>query len=283
MPPLIDTHLHIWDPGAFDIPWLDGSLPVLERVFTMKDYADATTRFPPTKSIYIEVDVAPSDRLAEFDGVIELLSEESNPLCAAIVAADPAGPDLDDWITRAQEVQGVPGFRMVLHQDDKPPGACLDPRFIEGVRRIGEAGMHFELCMRMEELGDAVQLADAAHRTPLVLNHCGNPRLDGRDLAGWREEVGRLAERENVVCKVSGLLENADPDWSLDQIRTVIEHVRAVFGRERILFGSNWPVCNLRGGYGRWQEVLEDVTDSWTEEERAALFFENAVRFYKLG
>ena len=117
MPPLIDTHLHLWDPGAFDMPWLDGSSPVLERVFTMKDYADATVRFPPTKSIYIEVDVVPSDRLAEFNGVIELLLEESNPLCAAIMAADPAGPDLVDWITRAQEVQGVPGFRMVLHQD----------------------------------------------------------------------------------------------------------------------------------------------------------------------
>ena len=283
MPPLIDTHLHIWDPGAFDIPWLDGSLPVLERAFTMKDYADATARCPPTKSIYVEVDVAPSDRVAEFDAVIELLSEESNPLCAAIVAADPAEPDLDVWITRAQEVQGVSGFRMVLHQDDKPPGVCLDPRFVEGVRRIGEAGMHFELCMRMEELGDAVQLADTAHRTPLVLNHCGNPKLDGRDLAGWRDEVARLAERENVVCKVSGLLENADPQWSLDQIRTVIEHVRAVFGPERILFGSNWPVCNLRGGYSRWLEVLEDVTGSWTEEERDALFFENAERFYKLG
>lgn len=283
MPPLIDTHLHVWDPAVLDMPWLDERLPELDRAFTMQDYASAVEEAPPVKAIYVEVDAASSDHLVEFDGVIELLADESNPLCAAVIAGDPGGADLDDWIMRAKDVPGMSGFRRVLHVDDRPPGTCLEPKFVEGIHRIGEAGMHFELCMRMEELGDAARLAEATPLTPFVLNHCGNPKLDGRDLSGWREGISQVAECKNVVCKVSGLFQYADPDWTLDQMRSVIEHVRTAFGKDRILFASNWPVCIPKGGYYRWLGVLEEVSAPWTEEERAALFFENAARFYKLG
>lgn len=282
MASVIDTHFHVWDPSLLDIPWLGGSVPVLNRAYDIDDYLLAAGDKVPEQSVYVEVNVAPDQRLLEYESVLKLIHADDNPLSAAVMAANPMDATLDEWIDRAQQESCVRGFRFILHSSDRPRGLCLDSSFVHGVQRIGEAGLHFELCMRTDELDDAIQLAEVAPETTLVLNHCGYPKLDGRDLTEWRGRVERLANCSNVVCKVSGLFENAEPDWDVEQFRPVIEYVRSVFGVDRLLFGSNWPVCNLVGSYRQWMDVVTEVIAHWPEEDQDALLSGNAKRIYQL-
>ena len=142
--------------------------------------------------------------------------------------------------------------------------------------------MHFELCMRGEELADAATLASAVPDTQLVLDHVGNPTFDGRDLSQWRDGLAGVAEHENVVCKISGLLENVDDAARVTDFGAVVEHARACFGPDRIMFGSNWPVCTIHGSTRLWLESLQEITSSWSDSDRAALFEVNAARFYRI-
>lgn len=279
---LIDSHFHVWDSQQLRMPWLEGCPPVLTRPYSIDDYIQASAGEPPERAVYIEINVSPEDRGRELDLALEMVRDGSNPTCAVVPAADPTDAGLEDWILRARESRCVPGFRRVLHADSSPPGLCLQPEFIDGIRLIGDSGMHFELCMRMEELGDCVQLMDAAPGTSFILNHCGNPRLDGSDLAGWRTMISRIAEREHVACKVSGLFQNAPDGLTIQQMREVVEHVRSEFGWQRLLFGSNWPVCNLREGYSGWMEVVGELVSGWSPEEIDAFFHGNTRRLYGL-
>lgn len=279
---LLDTHVHVWDLDRLHLDWIS-SVPQMQRSFLTRDYLDSVSFVEDLRAVYLEVDVAPGDRPLELEYVAELLSDESTPFVAAVVAGDPASGSFDSWRSQAAEIDGVRGFRMVLHPPERPRGLCLEPAFIQGVRSIGAAGMHFELCMRAEELLDAVELARAAPETPLVLDHFGNPKLDGRDLSQWRESLARVAEEDNIVCKVSGLFQNTDDGSRVNEFGGILEQARSCFGAERLMFGSNWPVCTIRGSLRAWLDAVEEITLNWLEADRVALFEGNAARFYDVS
>ena len=100
----------------------------------------------------------------------------------------------------------------MLHAADTPPGHCLDKRFVDDIRLLGKNGLSFDLCMRPAELGDAAKLIDACPDTSFILDHCGNASVRTKDLSGWKADIGRIAGRKNVVCKVSGIVASAAPD-----------------------------------------------------------------------
>lgn len=279
---VLDSHVHVWELAGLRPDWLD-DVPALDRDFTSEDYVRALPELEELRAVYLEIDVPPSLRRDEFERVRALFADPAAPFVAAVLAGDPADPGLEEWLVETGDEARIRGFRQVLHVPDRPRGTCLSPEFVSGVRRIGETDRHFELCMRMEELPDATELAIAAPDTTLVLDHLGNPRLDGRDLDGWREDLSCLAERPNVLCKVSGLFQNATPDWSLDQVAGVIEHARGCFGIERLMFGGNWPVCTLLDGLGAWLEVVDAVTREWGARQREDLLVRNAERVYRTG
>ena len=235
------------------------------------------------EGIYVEADVAPGSRTLELELLEHLIKDEHTPFAGGVVHGDPASPDIEAWLARAAGVVGVHGVRAVLHTPDRPRGSCLLPPFIEGLRTIGEAGMHFELCMRGEELADAAALALAAPGTRLVLDHFGNPGPAPGGCANWKDDIALLAEQENVWCKVSGFFENAEPGWTLDQVRDLVDHVRSCFGVERLMFGGNWPVCTLLGSLQSWLDVVDEVTSHWSASDREALLHGNAATFYRVS
>lgn len=159
--------------------------------------------------------------------------------------------------------------------------------------------MRFCICIRPSELGDAVKLTELCPETTFILDHCGNgaPAIingsigedeygmdifkHGRDQ--WMRDIERLAKRENVVCKISGLLFKTDPDYVTPEfLAPAINHCLDAFGADRVMFGSNWPVCTLAASYETWVEVLAEVVKSRDDEFKRKLFYENVERFYEL-
>jgi predicted TIM-barrel fold metal-dependent hydrolase len=283
MIPIIDTHQHLWDLTIFRLPWQKGN-PRLARSFVMRDYLEATAGLNVVKSIYMEVDVEPSQQPAEADYVIDICRRGDTPMVAAVISGRPASDGFKDYITRYKASPAIKGVRQVLHVPGTPPGYCLDDRFIAGIRLLGTLGLSYDLCMRPAELGDAVKLIDACPETRFILDHCGNASVRSENLARWRFDIEEVARRQNVVCKVSGIVASAAPDpWTADDLAPIINHVLDSFGPDRVMFGGDWPVCTLAATYRQWVEALRAIVRARPAENQRKLFHDNALAFYRLG
>jgi len=282
MIPIIDTHQHLWDLSRFRLPWQKDN-PALARSFVMRDYLEATAGLDVVQSIYMEVDVEPSQQPAEADHVITICRRGDSPMAAAVISGRPASDGFKEYITRYAESPFIKGVRQVLHGPETPPGYCLDDRFVAGIRLLGTHGLSFDLCIRPDELGDAAKLIDACPDTRFILDHCGNPSVRTDDLSTWRADLDRLARRPNVVCKVSGIVASAAPDpWTADDLAPIVNHVLEPFGPDRVMFGGDWPVCTLAATYRQWVEALRTIVRDRTEEHQRKLFHDNAFAFYRL-
>ena len=281
--PIIDTHQHLWDLSRFKLPWLKGDAK-LDRSFLMEDYRQATQGLNVVASVYMEVDVEPSQQAAEADSILDLIRRGGSPMAGAVVSGRPAAEGFAAYLTRYRDQPAIKGLRRVLHAADTPPGHCLDKRFIDGIRLLGKSGLSFDLCMRPAELGDAAKLIDACPDTSFILDHCGNASVRTKDLSGWKADIGRLAQRKNVVCKVSGIVASAAPgSWTADDLAPIVNHVLDQFGSDRVVFGGDWPVCTLAATYRQWVEALRQIVADRPRTTQKKLFHDNAIRIYRLS
>jgi predicted TIM-barrel fold metal-dependent hydrolase len=283
MIPIIDTHQHLWDLSLFRLPWQKDN-PKLARSFVTRDYLEAIAGLNVVKSVYMEVDVDPSQQSAEADHVIAICRRGDTPMAAAVISGRPASDGFREYITRFKQSPFIKGVRQVLHGAETPPGYCLDPRFVQGIRLLGSLGLSFDLCVRSAELGDAVKLIDACPDTRFILDHCGNPSVRTSDLAPWRADIEAVARRKHVVCKVSGIVASAAPGpWTPDDLAPIINHVLDTFGPDRVMFGGDWPVCTVAATYRQWVEALQSIVRARSEPDQRKLFHDNAAAFYGLG
>ncbi len=226
----------------------------------MKDYRQATEGLNVVKSVYMEVDVEPAQQAAEADYVLDLIRQGATPLVAAVISRRPASEGFAEYLARYHEQPAIKGLRRVLHGADTPPGHCLEQRFVDDIRLLGKKGLSFDLCMRPAELSDAAKLIDACPDTSFILDHCGNASVRANDLSAWKADIGRIAERKNVVCKVSGIVASAAPGpWTSDDLAPIVNHVMDQFGPDRVVFGGDWPVCTLAATYREWVSALQAI------------------------
>ena len=280
--PVVDTHQHLWDLERFELPWLKGN-EALEKQHLFPEYDAATVGIPVVQTVYMEVDVAERQLFDEADWAILQVQSAENKMAGAIIGGRPDREDFAKTIDRYRENREIKGTRRVLQGPGTPPGFCLGGDFVQNMHRVGAAGWTFDLCLRGTDLSSGAELAKRCADTQFVLDHCGNPVPTDADLSAWRDSLSRIAERPNVVCKVSGFVANAKGAWTVDQLGVVVEHVRDRFGEDRILFGSDWPVCNLTASLKRWYEALQEITASWSAAQKRKLFHDNAVRIYRLA
>ena len=148
---------------------------------------------------------------------------------------------------------------------------------------LPEYGLSFDICINHRQLAAAVELVRRCPETSFILDHVGKPNIAGRELDPWRAQIEDLASCPNVVCKVSGLVTEADPRaWTPDDLAPYVAHVLGAFGEDRVVFGGDWPVVLLAASYRRWVETLDALTADLSAEAKRKLWAENARRFYRL-
>lgn len=291
--PIIDTHQHLWDLSSQRLPWLESAPEVLRRSYTTRDYLEASRGLGVAKAVYMEVDVAPEQHVAEADRVLAICRDPETPTVAAVLGGRPASADFGDYLARFQDAPEVKGIRQVLHGPTTPPGFCLRPEFVQGIRLLGKAGLRFDLCLRPAELGDGVKLVDRCPDTRFIVDHCGNAdptafrkqagdAKSSHDPDAWRRDMDALAKREHVICKISGIVAKAPEGWTPDDLAPVVNHCLDAFGPDRVVFGGDWPVCLLGASYRQWVEALRAIVANRSPAERRKLFHDNAQRFYGL-
>lgn len=281
--PIVDTHHHLWDLDRFHLPWLAGA-PTLDRSFVMADYFAATEGLNIARTVYMEVDVDPSQQNAEAEYVINLCKRSDNPLAGAVISGRPALPGFSEYIRRYSGNPFIKGIRQVLHGGGTPAGYCLQPEFVRGIQLLGELGLSFDLCLRPGELADGARLVDQCPDTRFILDHCGNANVQASDRSQWEQDLAALATRANTVCKISGIVASAMPGaWTAADLAPIIRHCLREFGPERVFFGGDWPVCTLAASYRQWVEALREIVKDLPAEHQRKLFHDNAMRFYALA
>jgi len=280
MLPITDAHQHLWNLERLSLPWL-GSLPKLNRTHDMAEYLRAAQGLGIRRSVYVEVDVEPGQRVLEAEQVGELCRDPSLPLQAMVASADPASQEFSEHLSVLLTLPHVHGVRRVLHTPDTPRGYCLAERFVAGVRELGRHGLSFDLCVRNDELEDAARLAELCPETQFIVDHCGN--ADPVVSAAWQQGMQKLAALPNTVCKLSGIVIRLPEGESLDKLAPTLDTCIEMFGTERVLFGSDWPVCTLRAELGEWVTAARAILAKHSLGEQRRMLDENAVRVYRLS
>jgi len=275
----IDTHLHLIHPERFAYDWTAGIPALANQEFPLCGYHKAAEGLGITASIFMEVDVAEKDLFSEAAWFCELAEDPANRFCGVVAACRPENPDFEAQLERLAHPKLL-GFRRVLHtQPDELSNGAL---FRENIRRIGKAGLSFDLCMLPRQLAHGASLIDACPDTTFILDHCGVPDIASGDLEFWREQVREISRRPNVACKISGIIAYAAGDITAETLRPVVEHTLDCFGWDRVLWGSDWPVCNLTRDLGTWGRLLDKILHGCTDDERSRLYQQNARVLYRL-
>ena len=273
---IIDTHLHLIDLDRLHYPWLDGE-PRLKRDHGLDEYLAQAVPAGIEAMLHMEVDVAEIDQARETDWVTGL----GRGIVGAIAACRPEHPDFPARLERLAANPTVKGLRRTFHftPDELPQS----PIFQSNIRRLAPAGLTFDMCALPRQLPLMVALAAGAPDVQFVIDHCGIPNVLGRELDPWRRDVSSLAALPNVVCKLSGIIAYGRPEGaSVADLRPFVEHVIGAFGWDRMVWGSDWPVCTLTADLTRWVATTYELIAGASPSEQAALLAGNAARVYRL-
>jgi L-fuconolactonase len=281
--PIVDSHVHLWDPSHFKIGWLD-SAPKLNKNFGLKEYDEATAGIEVAGMVYLEVDLAPEYKLLEAEWAADRAQEDDRlkvvVASAPIEFGDQVRAFLEALVTISPRVRGV---RRLL-QGEADPAYCLRPGFLRGVELLAEFGLSFDICVYHPQLKHAVEMVRRTPGTSFILDHIGKPSIRTGLMDPWRAEIEELASLPNVVCKISGATTEANLEsWTVEDVAPYVEHCLKAFGEDRVVYGGDWPVVLNASSYKRWVETLDTITASLSPTAKRKLWADNARRFYRIG
>ena len=277
---VMDAHHHVWDLAVRDQPWLAGDeMAAIRRNFSADDLRPAAAAAGVTATVLVQtVTVA-----AETPEMLALAA--GDPLIRAVVGwTDLTARDVADQLARLVEAPGGDHLAGLRHQvqEEPDPGWLRRPDVIAGLRAVADAGLAYDLILRPHQLAAATYAAQSVPQLSFVLDHGGKPPTAAGALEPWAAAVRALAACPNVTCKLSGLVTVAAPGAPPAALRPVADVILGAFGANRVMFGSDWPVCLLASDYPGVMELARTLTAGLSEAERAAVFAGTAARVYRI-
>jgi L-fuconolactonase len=282
MTPIIDAHHHVWDLSVRDQDWITGeALAPLRRDFSLDDLRPEASAAGVDATILVQT-VAVADETPEF-----LALAAGADLIAGVVGwVDLTAPDVAVTLAGLRELPGgelLVGIRHQVQGEADPDWLCRAD-VLRGLRAVADAGLRYDLLTLPHQLPAAVRAATEIPELTFVLDHLSKPPIRTGGLEPWANRLRALGRLPNVACKLSGMVTEADPErWKAADLRPYSDIVLEAFGPERVMFGSDWPVCLLAASYGRVVEVARELTSHLSAAEQDAVFGGTAARAYGLG
>lgn len=275
----IDSHQHYWKVERGDYHWMTPSVPVLYRDYLPSDLRPCLQRHNIQKTVLVQA----AQTVAETDFLLDLAGHDDS-VAGVVGWLDMEDPEFPAQLERYRKNPKFIGLRPML-QDLPDDQWILRPQVLSALTVVAETDFPFDFVTYPRHLPFVLQALEAVPGLRAVIDHISKPEIRSGKLEPWRSLIAELARRPNLYCKLSGLITEADHRlWSSDDLRPYVEHVIECFGFDRVLFGSDWPVCLCAGSYdqviGALQEILSSKLDEATDRK---LFGENSMRFYKLN
>ena len=287
--PIIDTHQHLCDFERFKVGWCTPPLP---RNFNMEAYLEAVDGLNVVKSIYVEVGVAPQNRLTEARYAIELCKDKLSPTVGAVIAADIRSADFEEYMSAFKNSPYIKGIRSGFRSSDE----ILNDQVVKNIRVLGNMNLSFEFSLSPKWLPQIAGLISRSPDTLFIVEHCGNgdPQAFykpwGKFLSNaeldrkiWLTGMELISSQKNTACKISGVATLAlGKDLTAKSLAPVINECFNFFGPDRVMFAGDWPWVLKKVELANWVNILKEVVNKRSYEDQKKLFYDNAIKYYKI-
>jgi L-fuconolactonase len=278
---IVDAHVHFWNPAKLNYPWL-ASVPALSCAFLPEHYSAATKTANISKMVFVECGCPAAQSIDETNWISEIATRETRLKGIVAQTSVEFGTRITSELTALARNPLVKGVRRNL-QGETDTCFCLQPNFTTGVRALAKFNFTFDLCIVHSQLPAVTQLVACCPEVFFVLDHCAKPAIRDQKLDPWRKHLRELAALPNVACKISGLVTEANPGHcSAPDLQPYVRHALDCFGFDRVLFGGDWPVCQLATTYENWLVALRAILADEPETNLKKLFQTNAERIYRV-
>ena len=273
----IDAHQHFWHFDPVRDSWITADMAAIQRDFLPPDLQPLLQQHGLDGCVAVQA----SQSEAETDWLLELAA--AHDVIKGVVGwVDLQADTIWERLAHYSQFQLLKGFRHVL-QGEADRALMLQPAFRRGLEALYTHGFTYDLLVLPDQLCYAAELAGLFSMQPFVLDHLAKPFIKAGELAPWRRDLQQLAAHENVLCKVSGLVTEADwQHWQTADFRPYLDAAWEAFGPNRLMFGSDWPVCQVAGGYGRAYALVADYVVTLSASEQARFWGGTAASFYQL-
>ena len=272
---LIDSHQHFWQVGRFDYPWMSSDLGVLYRDYLPQDLAPILDRVDKTVLVQASNSVAESRWLLK-------LANEHNFIAGVVGWVDLMSPDINTQLDELCADQKFKGVRHLV--ESEPDDAWLvQPAVLSGLKQLSTRGLAYDLLVHTRHLKHIPLVAESCPDLPLVIDHLAKPPIARNEISEWSDALQPLARYPNISCKLSGLVTEANwQSWQPEDLRPFVDLALEYFGPERMMFGSDYPVCLLAASYDRVLDSFQQILKSLSASDRDKIFSQNAASFYRL-
>lgn len=279
--PIIDSHVHLYDVNRLSYAWL-ANVPKIDRSYDLDDFDAARGPVDVDRLIFAEVAVDPGLHLDEA-AYIQEMADFDPRLCASVAHAPlEKGARIEADLEALAALPSVRGIRRLI-ETERNPAFVLEPAFLEGLRLLPKFGFTFDICVKHWALTYGIELARRCPEVTFVLDHIGKPDIKHGLRQPWWGQMAELAALPNVVCKISGVITEADhANWTAEQVKPYVAHAIDCFGFDRSMYGSDWTVSELTHRYPEWVAILDEVVAGASLDERRALYRGTASRVYRL-
>jgi len=274
----IDAHQHFWNYDPDEYGWIDDSIAGLRRDFLPEDLKPELERCGFTGAVAVQA----RQSLEETQWLLELAA--SAPFIVGVVGwVDLRSPQVRSQLKSFAGNPKLVGIRHIV-QSEPDDGFLLQPDFLRGISVLADFDLAYDILIYPRHLAVAAEFARRFPGQRFVLDHMAKPSIKSGEIHSWAQGIRELGAQENVFCKLSGLVTEADwQHWKAEQIRPYLDIAFEHFGPDRLMIGSDWPVCTVAASYGQVIEVVEDYLTQHTADVREALLGRNAARFWRLG
>lgn len=275
---VVDSHQHFWDLSRLDYPWMTPTVEVLRRNYLPQDLRPLLL----TEGVHRTVLVQAHQSVAEARWMLDL-ANETDFIAGVVAWADLTSPALGKDLDELQRHTKFKAIRHMIH--DEPDDAWMvRADVVAGFRELEGRNIPYDLLVRPPHLKFVPQLREQCPRLRLVIDHIAKPLIATGKMEGWDRDIERVAALPNVWCKLSGMITEARwESWTPEDLTPYVAHVVGCFGYDRVMFGSDWPVCNLAGSYKRVTDALRQTLGPLSAEDSAKVWGRSARQFYQLS
>ena len=273
---IIDTHQHFWnyDPKIHD--WINEDMQAIQKDFLPADLAIELKE----NKVEACISVQAAQSLQETDFL--LAQAKANNFIQGVVGwVDLCDLKMEQALEKYATEKLLKGFRHILQAE--PKGFMLQESFIQGLKKLQANNYTYDLLIYAHQLKEANEIVKHLPTVPIVIDHIAKPNIKAGEIEDWKKEITGLANYPNVYCKISGMVTEANwNNWTAADLKPYLDAVVAAFGTDRILFGSDWPVCLVASTYSKWLNLVQNYFNTFSSSEQEAIFAGNAIKFYKL-
>ncbi len=270
----IDTHQHFWKYDPVRDTWIDDTMEILKRDFMPVDLSPILNQNGVNGCIAVQADQSEDENLFLLD-----LANKNNFIKAVVGWVDLRDDNLEEKLDYYNNFLKFKGVRHIVQAEKK--GFMLDEKFLNGIGQLAQYGLIYEVLIRKDQLEEATQMIAQFPNQTFVLDHMAKPDIKGKEIEPWAQQIRKLATFNNVFCKVSGMVTEAD--WrhhKYEDFEPYLNIVFEAFGVDRLMYGSDWPVCLLAESYSGVMDIVRRFLSTFTTEEQAKIMGSNAMKVY---